>query len=171
MNLITNLFVIYENKTTEITQMLFEPCLKYIGRQAEELYQQTLKLKRLNDCYYAIYINNTNFYRPKEFLAEKVKYKNWLMLDESLLDEGIELENFVNKVQKDVRFIQMWLSLVIDEEDLIKTRSRMPTILANQIPGFELIEFKGYEIPKGKENVWKQAENLITYYLGMKMLL
>lgn len=169
MSSIQHCLGIHNNKTAELTTLLFEHCYTYVCNQAEKLYQQTLKAQGKEDECYGIYIGNTLFYRPKDVL--NFHHKKVITLDDSLRDQGDELESFFLQVKKDIRFIQMWLSLVIDATDAVSTRAKLPTILANIHPLYKVTAFREPYIPKGKEQLWKQAENKISFYLGLKFVL
>lgn len=171
MSTMARLFGINQNKTAELTTLLFEPCYKYMCNQVENLYQQTLKLQNKKDVYYGLYIGNVFFYRPEEKIAEHDTHQKWIRIDESLNANGQGIEDFLYKVRKDVRFIQMWLSLVINVIDPVTTRSKLPTTLANLHPLYKNTDFTELSVPPGKELLWKQAEEKISFYLGLKLVL
>ena len=171
MSTIARLFGINQNKTAELTTLLFTPCFDYLCNRTEDLYQKTLQLKGKSDEFYGMYIGNIFYYRPESKILEGVNHKKWISIDESLIKEGFELEDFLLNVRNDVRFIQMWLSLVIDTTDPIATRAKLPTILANQHSFYKNVEFNSPDIPKGREHLWKKAEETISFYLGLKLIL
>lgn len=165
------LFGINQNKTAELTTLLFEPCYNYICNQTENLYQQTIKLQGKPDEYYGLYIGNVFFFRPTKKIEEHNTHKKWIRIDETLVTNGQYIEDFLNKVKQDVRFIQMWLSLVIDVVDPITTRSKLPTTLAKLHPLYKNVAFTELSVPPGKELLWKQAEDKISFYLGLRLVL
>ena len=166
-----HLFGINQNKTTDLTLLLFTPCYNFICKQVEELYQETIKQQRKEDKYNGMYIGITYFYRPEDKQTTEVAKSSWIRIDDSLVKKGENLEAFLNKVRKDVRFIQMWLSLIVDPTSPVNTRAKLPNILATQHPLYKTVEFSESIIPPGKEAVWNKAEELIKYYLGLKLLL
>ena len=171
MSAMARLFGINQNKTTELTTVLFEPCFDYLCNQAEDLYQKTITLEGKPDNFYGIYIGNTFFYRPNKKIVDLKTYQKWIRINESLQEEGQNLENFLLNVRSDVRFIQMWLSLVVDKLDPISTRAKIPTALAKIHPYYKNVEFSEMIVPKGKEQLWKKAEEKISFYLGLKLIL
>lgn len=171
MSTIARLFGINQNKTAELTTLLFTPCFDYICKQTEDLYQKTLQLKGKSDEFYGMYIGNVFYYRPESKISEGMSHKKWISIHDSLIKEGYALEDFLLNVRSDVRFIQMWLSLVIDTTDTVGTRAKLPTMLANLHSLYKNVEFVEPNIPKGREHLWKKAEEKISFYLGLKLVL
>ena len=169
MTAIARLFGINQNKTTELTLELFTPCYGYLCKQIEPLYQKTIEIQRKEDEYEGLWIEHQMFYREEEKFPEHIK--GYLHIDESLEQEGYKLHDFLMKVRKDVRFIQMWLSLVVDPLNPTSTKEKLPLLLANTNPKYKKSTTDVYSIPPGKEVTWKKAEELIEFYLGLKLIL
>lgn len=161
-------FGIQSDKTTEITCKLFEGCSEYVDRQIEKLYQQTLAIKKKPDAYLSLMIDGKTFFRTDDCLPKRKVSPFPLVLDKSLEEEGTKLRNFIDQAHKDARFIQMWLTLVLDN-DPNKTKKKLPPALAKLTPYCHIDE--PYRIPEGKESLWHTAEEKIMFYLGLKLIL
>lgn len=166
------MFNIQKDKTTDITIELFKICEIYVSNQVEQLYQKTISLKNLPDEFSSLIIGGYRYYRPEDKIPDRniLRKIQYLSLDPSLQEEGNQLNAFVDQAKKDARFLQMWLSIAIDKNNLMKTKMMLPPALARLIESVRDIEVN-YCIPEGKEELWHRAEELINFYLGLKLVL
>lgn len=162
-------FNIQTDKTTRIALQLFESCAQYVEQQVESLYRRTIEIKGLEDNYCCLLINGNRYYRGQEYIPNHLNNIQYLPVDPSLQEEADKLEAFINQARKDARFIQMWLSLVVNERNVEITKSLMPPALA-RVTQYKDIDVE-YKIPKGKEELWHKAEEKIQFYLGLKLVL
>ena len=104
-------------------------------------------------------------------LSHNHLYENaYPFLDPSLQEEGNKFEGICKKCKEDMRYLNQWLSIAIDPLDKEITRKRLPDFIANLSEKYAYSHLKFCEIPKGKEAMWKKAEELAKYYLGYKLL-
>lgn len=168
MNLSYLEFDICENKTSALVRLVFEPCEKFIASQIEHLITENARLDHSNpDDVNCIYINGTRFIR----LGCGVCGTHVARLLPEMEEKGQKFLEFFQQTRRDMKFLKMWLSQAIVSGDLEASRQRLPEILAKMSPTYQNIPCDELKIPEGKEALWKKAENIISYYLGLSLVL
>lgn len=158
-----------KSKCQEVLLSIFDPYLSFLE---EELFKLSLKDKEKQEDTYiheGIIINCRTFYNPVEKVHDyKIGYS---FLHSSLIKEGAEFLSYVENMEKDAAFLNQWLSIAINANDPEITRKQLPNFIADLHPIYKDYPYKFCYIPKGKEPIWKKAEELSKYYLGFKILI
>lgn len=165
-------FKVQYDKTYDATNKIFDPIFEKIFQEIEILYQRCKDSIADNCVYWVIVGNGTYLYRSDENIDKEahqvsIKQQTGLFTFPPELDPEVEkLSIIVKKLQQDVRIIQQWLSIVINdhvyETNFICPIGRTLLGINNKIE---------YEIPKGKEKFWKTVEDILQYYAGLRLVL
>ena len=164
-----NLFKIQCDKTEPLISEIFHPFYEIFQKQVEELYKENIKVLKIEDIYRGFNFDGNTFYRD----IENTKYlylKGTTSIDKSLINKAIALLELRDNVRKDIRFLQMWMSTFYNSYDPEETKRYLPSILNNFYP-FSDVCTKSKIIPEGKESLWKKAEEIISYYIGLRLIL
>lgn len=165
-------FKVQYDKTYNATNKIFDPIFEKIFQEIEVLYQNCMELLKDDCIYWVIVGNGVYLYRSmdavdKESYRISAKQKTGLFAFPPELDSEVEkLSTIVKKLHQDIRIIQQWLSLVINDH-VYEINFICP--IGRSLLGINSdIE---YEIPKGKEKFWKTVEDLLQYYAGLRLVL
>lgn len=165
-----NLFKIQCDKTEPLISEIFYPFYEIFQNQVEELYKENIKVLKLDDDYRGFYFNGDTLYRDSIKINYFYHLNGAIHLDKSLIPKGNELLDLRDKVRRDIRFLQMWLSTFYNDKEPEETMRYLPSIL-NNFGQFREVDTKSKIIPEGKESLWKKAEEIISYYVGLRLIL
>lgn len=166
-------FKVQYDKTYDATNKIFDPIFEKVFQEVEILYQRCKADIADNCVYWVIVSNGTYLYRSEETIDKEIhqvsiKQQTGLFSFPSELEPEVEkLSVIVRKLHQDIRVIQQWLSIVIDENWSYTIKYICPI-------GRTLLGINSnleYEIPKGKEKFWKTVEDLLQYYAGLRLVL
>ena len=148
-------------KTTEFMLLIFTPCHRYIEQCAKEIgKEELLKVNKKSSIDSDLIIRFT--YNEISVVKGKPPYT---IIDCRENKRGVELDQFVSKAKKDAKYLQMWLSKAI---------SGSPEEIASKIPQglFMLSSLYNGQTTNTKtlDIVDTKAEELINYYLGLKLV-
>ena len=167
-------FKVQYDKTYCATSEIFDPIFEKIFQEIEVLYQQCMELLK-DDCVYWVLVGNGVYlYRSEEAISKEahrvsIKQKTGLFtIPVEVCPDMEKLEKFVLKLHQDIRIIQQWLSIVIDDKGIFDLKLICP--IGRTLMGFNCSNIE-YEIPKGKERFWKTVEDLLQYYAGLRLVL
>lgn len=157
-------FGLKANKTTPYVENLFAEVFNNIFSEVETVFrEELLRAKEQHLGVYVLQFLGQKIYRSRQALGdENTHYGHYdCLFIENPSEDQIKLANFIDKTKEDLRFLQQWLSLALGIKESIP-----PSLLrASNLPPTM------YCIPEGKEETWKKAEDLITYYLGLSLVL
>lgn len=167
-------FKVQYDKTYCATSEIFDPIFEKIFQEVEVLYQQCMELLKDDYVYWVLVGNGVYLYRSEEAIFKEahkasIKQRTGLFTIPIELEPEVEkLSIIVKKLQQDVRIIQQWLSLVINDNGIFDLKLLCP--IGRTLMGFNCSNIE-YEIPKGKEKFWKTVEDLLQYYAGLRLVL
>ena len=146
---------------------------RYMGsliNEYAELYAKTKELKHDKGHYYLFRVNDTTLFI--DLTPYRVNKKLSITIAPEYEKQGEYVVSKIKKVQEDAKFLSMWLSLVFPSDTPKNTLKYCPTSFRPYLSSdFVYYLNEDYERPLGREDDWKKAEKLISFYLGMNLLL
>lgn len=161
-------FRILKDRTLPYIEVIFEGAAKVYFRAVEEFYYKCCDYNKTLEDYSGIQCMGAGIFRRN---VEEPNYKAFLMVhpDEVLLKDALELLSDKQKLQKDIKYLQMWLSKLV-KSDLQETRDNLPEILCNLVPELRCIpRTKEFLVPEKEKRSYSIALEMISFYLGLKL--
>lgn len=98
--------------------------------------------------------------------------KYLIITDNELVDEAGLLLKEREKLQRDIQLVKMWLTKVIRKpSNLQDCKDSLPDVLANSVPELKsVVRTKEFEIPEKEKNSYAKVLQIITFYLGLRIM-
>ena len=146
---------------------IFNTATTYCAEQIEQIYQDRIqKMEGTDTNHLGVVLHGKKIYRPFNMLTSMVSNGQMLFITETTEEED-KAYKFREKVCKDIKFVQQWFSILVNlDEDSGKYIP--PALMKNY---YEPAQSYTYTYPPGKESLWRKAEEIINYYLGLRLVL